>query len=225
MGKAALPSVSVYASLFPGRVTSDHVLIHTTAASASLCHLPLEYRRGQPLPGLMTLGTWLTGGHDGVIGAKVLVVVKSIGPRKTITRKDGGGETQLCDVGVFDHSAECRLSLWGAQANSARDWQPGLVLLISNPQHKPALYSGKGSIGIQHASMVDVEPEFADADWLRRYAAGLARKESLKILWPEGVWDEEAAEGGVVRMLFTLAELDRWCVYSSHPPPPLHRSA
>ncbi|KAJ5054049.1 uncharacterized protein L3040_000334 [Drepanopeziza brunnea f. sp. 'multigermtubi'] len=210
IGNAALPSVLVYANLFPGRVTSDHVLIHTTAATSSLCHLPLEYRKGQPLPGLMTLGTWLSGGHDGVIDAKILVVVKSIGAKKAIKRKDGG-ETEVCDIGVFDHSAECRMGLWGVQTESAKDWEPGrTVLLISNPLHKVLLYSGKGSVRIQSSSMVDVDPEFADAEWLRRYAVGLTRKESVKAVWPEGLWDVEAAESGVVRMLFTLAELDRW---------------
>lgn len=106
------------------------------------------------------------------------------------------------------------MTLWNSQINSCKDWQPGTtVLLLSNPGYK-VQFSGKGSVGIMHATMIDVEPDFPDADWLRKYAAGLMKKESLSVVWPEGVWDVEAAEYGVVRMLFTLAELDRWFVYS-----------
>lgn len=70
-------------------------------------------------------------------------------------------------------------------------------------------------MAVAHQTMIDVEPDFPDAEWLRKYAAGLMKKESLSssVVWPEGVWDVDAAEYGVVRMLFTLAELDRWFVY------------
>jgi hypothetical protein len=61
--------------------------------------------------------------------------------------------------------------------------------------------------------MVDVEPEGSDAEWLRKYAVGLTRKESLCLKVEEGRWDVEAAEYGVNRMLFTLAELDNWWVF------------
>ncbi|KAK0108955.1 hypothetical protein ONS96_002793 [Cadophora gregata f. sp. sojae] len=195
--------------MFPGRVTSDHIMIHTTGSTDGICRTPLEYKKGHPLPGLMTLDTWLKGGHDGVTGAKILVCVKSLGGRKTIKRKDGA-ESDLADVGLFDHTGEVRMTLWNSQIDSCKDWQPGsTILLLSNPGYK-VQFSGKGSVGITHQTMIDVEPDFPDADWLRKYAAGLMKKESLNVAWPEGVWDVEAAEYGVVRMLFTLAELDRW---------------
>jgi hypothetical protein len=205
-----IPSVTVHANLFPGRVTSDHVMIHTTSSSDSICRTPLQYKKGQPLPGLMTLDSYLSSGHDGVSGAKILVCVKSIGGKKKISRKDGGGECELADIVLFDHTSEVRFTVWNEMIESAKSWRPGeTVLLISNPGYRVKL-NGKGDLGIVAGTMVDVEPEGSDAKWLRRYAAGLTKKESLCLVVPEGVWDVEASEYGVNRMLFTLAELDNW---------------
>ncbi|KAL2071499.1 hypothetical protein VTL71DRAFT_12734 [Oculimacula yallundae] len=209
IGSSIISTVNVCANMFPGRVTSDHILIHTTGSTDSICHAPLEYKKNQPLPGLMTLDTWLQGGHDGVVNAKILVCVKSLGAKKTIKRKDGG-ESDLAEIGLFDHTGDVRMTLWNSQIESCKEWQPGsTILLVSSPGYK-TLFSGKGSVGIGHQTMIDVEPDFPDADWLRKFAVGRMKKESLNVVWPEGMWDVEAAEYGVVRMLFTLAELDRW---------------
>jgi hypothetical protein len=156
----------------------------------------------------MTLKSYLGGGHDGVTGAKILVCVKSIGARKRVSWKNGG-ESEVLDLLLFDHTGEVRLSLWKDMIDSAKEWVPGkTVLLISNPGFKAGY--GKGSVEITRGTMVDVEPAFRDAEWLREYTAGLMRKESLCLEFPEGDWDVEAAEYGVNRMLFTLAELDIW---------------
>ncbi|XMA07561.1 hypothetical protein WAI453_000352 [Rhynchosporium graminicola] len=209
IGRSVVSTVTVCANMFPGRVTSDHIMIHTTGSTDGICHTPLEYKKNEPLPGLMTLDAWLKSGHDGVVDAKILVCVKSLGAKKTIKRKDGG-ESDLAEVGLFDHTGDARMTLWNSQIDSCKEWQPGVtILLLSNPGYK-TLFSGKGSVGFAHQTMIDVEPDFPDADWLRKFAAGKMKKESLKVVWPEGVWDSEAAEYGVVRMLFTLAELDRW---------------
>ena len=206
------PAVTSNANLFPGRVTSDHVMIHTSGGGDAICRTPLEYKKGQPLPGLMTLENYLGGGHDGVSGVKILVCVKSIGGHKKIHRKDTGVESELAEIVLFDHTGEVRLTVWNEVIESAKSWVAGVtVLLISNPGYRVSQY-GKGSLGITSATMVDVEPEGADAEWLRRYAVGMTKKESLCLPFPEGVWDVEAAEYGLVRMLFTLAELDNWCV-------------
>jgi hypothetical protein len=209
MDTPQIPSVIVHANLFPGRVTSDHVMIHTNASGDGICRTPLEYRKGQPLPGLMTLDSYLSSGHDGVTGAKILVCVKSIGGKKKISRKDGG-ESELADVTLFDHTGEVRLTVWNETIESAKSWVAGeTVLLVTNPGYKVG-YLGKGNLGFVSSTMVDVEPEFADAEWLRKYAVGLAKKNGLCLEFPEGVWDVEAAEYGVNRMLLTLAELDNW---------------
>lgn len=155
----------------------------------------------------MALDSYISGGHDGVIGAKLLVCVKSIGARKHITTK-AGRESDLADVWLFDHTGEIKWTVWNELIDSAKEWEPGrTVLLITNPAYRVE-YSGKGSLGIQPSTMVDVSPDCPDAEWLRRYAVGLTKKESVVMEFPEGVWDVEAAEYGVNVILFTLAEID-----------------
>ncbi|RDL39137.1 Uncharacterized protein BP5553_03477 [Venustampulla echinocandica] len=211
---SAIIGVRVYANLFPGRVNSDHVMIPTSSNTDGICHVPPECRKAQPLPGLMTLASYLGGGYDGVDGAKILVCVKSIGGRRKITKKKGG-ESELTDIQLFDHTGEVRLTVWNEMIDSARDWQPGkTILMISNPGYKVG-YS-KGSVGITWGTMIDVGPEFSDAEWLRKYAVGLTKKESLCMEFPEDLWDVEATEYGVNRMFFTLAELDRWVRSDGH---------
>lgn len=196
-----------YANLFPGRVTSDHLMIHTNASSASLCRLPLNYEKGKPLSGLMTLDSYLGSGHDGVVGVKLLVCVKSIGAKKHVHAQNGK-ESDLSEVWLFDHTGEVKWTVWNELIDSAKEWEPGrTVLLVTNPRYR-AEFGGKGSVGIQASSMVDVEPEGSDAEWLRGYARGLMRRESVVIPFPEGVWDVDAAEYGVNVILFTLAEID-----------------
>jgi len=47
---------------------------------------------------------------------------------------------------------------------------------------------------------------------LRKQAVGMTKRESLCLEFPEDIWDLEAAEYGVQRMLFTFASLDQWYV-------------
>lgn len=184
-------------------------MIHTTDGTASLCRTPLGYRKDQPLPGLMTVESYLNGGYDGVSGVKLLVCVKSISARKKITRKSGG-ECDLATVLLLDHTGEMRWTIWNEVIDSAKEWQPGkTILLISNPGYKVE-YSGKGSVGIMHRTLVDVDPEFQGAEWLGRYVASLMKRESLCLEFPEGLWDVDAAEYGANVILFTLAEIDEW---------------
>lgn len=198
--------------MFPGRATSDHIMIHTNESSENICRTPLEYRKAQPLPGLMTLDSWINGGHDGVNFAKILVCVRSIGGKKVIEKKDGG-RCELSDVMVFDHTASVKLTIWNRMIDTITDWKAGgTILLISNPGYKLAYMGNKGSMGISNQTLVDVNPDFPDADWLKKYAVGLTKKESLCLEFPEDIWDVEAAEYGICRNLFTLAELDRWYV-------------
>ena len=168
----------------------------------------------------MTLDSYLGsgGGHDGVLGAKILVVVKSVGARKRVTRKNGGGELELVEVRLFDNTGEVRWTLWGDGVESAREWQAGrTVLLISSPGFRVEAYGGgKGSLGLQHGTMVDVDPDFPDVEWLRKYAVGLTKRESLCVEFPHDVFGEdiiEGAENGVNRIMFRLAEIDEWYIH------------
>ena len=162
----------------------------------------------------MTLESYLRSrGHDGVVGARILVCIKSVGAKKRISKK-AGGESDLVEVRLFDNTGEIRWTLWGEMIESARDWQPGkTVLLISNPGYRAEVYSGKGSVGIQHGTMVDVDPDFPDAEWLRKFAVGLTKTESLCVEFPEELFNEDVVEGaeyGINRIMFRLAEIDDW---------------
>ncbi len=206
-----MSDVGVCANLFPGRVTSDHVLLHTTASTDDLCRVPLGWKgSGRVLAGLMTLESFLKGGHDGVDGAKILVCVKSLGAVRGVEKK-AGGHCELMDLWVFDHTGEVKMTVWNEVINGVRGWKAGeTVLLISSPGWRVAWTGKGGSVGVTRETMVDVEPVFEDAEWLRKYAVGLWKKDSVAVRFPEGVFDFEGATKGVVRMLFTLAELDIW---------------
>jgi len=226
---AVVQGVHAYANLFPGKVTSDHIMVHEgSEATNGVCRGPLGYQNGEPLAGLsmslfslirqiltfpsaVTLASYITSGYDGVVGAKILVCVKSIGAKKSIVNKTGG-ESDLVEVWLFDHTGEIRWSVWNDLIDSAKEWHPGkTILLISNPGFKAGC-PGKGSLGIIKDTFVDIDPEFPDAEWLSKYAERRTKKESMRQEFPEGMWDMEAAEYGANVILFTLAGLDEWQV-------------
>lgn len=57
-------------------------MVHENSDDGQMLKRPLGYRRGLPLSGVMTLQNSQDGGYD-VVDAKVLVVVKSVGAKKT----------------------------------------------------------------------------------------------------------------------------------------------
>ncbi|EDN91607.1 hypothetical protein SS1G_01010 [Sclerotinia sclerotiorum 1980 UF-70] len=207
---APTSGILVCANLFPGRNTSDHIMIHTHSGASDVCRIPLGYIKGEPLPGLMTIEAYLNGGYDGILDIKLLVCVKSIGARKKIIKKDGG-ESDLIEVILFDHTGETKMKCWSDLIESVKEWQPGKsILLISNPMHKLD-YGGKGVIAFGRNTMVDVEPEFPDAIWLKKWAIGLLRKESIGITFPSEVWGEEEVEKAIYgsgSALFSLKDID-----------------
>ncbi|KAF5874832.1 putative myo-inositol-1-phosphate synthase protein [Botrytis fragariae] len=209
---ASTAGILVCANLFPGRNTSDHLMIHTHSGAADVCRIPLGYVKGEPLPGLMTLEAYLNGGYDGVLDVKLLVCVKSIGAKKKIVKKDGG-ESDLIEVVLFDHTGETKMKCWSDLIESVKEWIPGKkTLLVSNPLHKLD-YGGKGTIAWGRNTMVDVEPEFADANWLRKWADGLLRKESIGVEFPSEVWGEEDIEEAIYgprTALFGLRDVEEW---------------
>ena len=201
--------VATMANLFPGRNTADHVMIHTHQGTEAVCRVPLEYEKGQSLPGLMTLESYIGGGHDGVVGAKILVCLKSIGAKKRITRKDGT-PSDLMDVLLFDHTGDIKCKIWSGLIESAKEWQPGkTILLISNPTYKMD-FGNKGMLFVGRMTTIEVDPDFPDADWLRKHAVGLTKKESLCLEIPEGVFDVDDAIYGANTGLFKLADIDVW---------------
>lgn len=193
-------------SIFPGREGSVHIVIHENSDKGETCRIPLGYSKGNALPGLMTLKSFIAGGYE-LNDIRVLGCVKSIGPTKKITSKKGI-ISDLTDVTIFDDTSEIVLKLWGAYGLSARSWTPcRTILLLSNPTFRLERRGGC-SLGVSHATMVELEPDFPDADWLRKHAVDLHRKESVEQIIPPDLWNVEDSMPGSKRILFTIAEVD-----------------
>lgn len=71
----------LFASLFPERDRSCHLMVHENSDDGTMFKRPLGRHEGRPLQGLMTLQNFVDGGYD-VVDARILVVVKSLGQRK-----------------------------------------------------------------------------------------------------------------------------------------------
>jgi len=56
-------------------------MVHENSDNGTMFKRPLGHREGRQMSDLMTLQNFIEGGYD-VVGAKVLVVVKSLGQRK-----------------------------------------------------------------------------------------------------------------------------------------------
>ncbi|KAL8694782.1 MAG: hypothetical protein Q9218_000628 [Villophora microphyllina] len=143
---------------------------------------PFDYNGGEQLTGLMTLKSYVEGGHE-VADSRVLVCIKSIGGRKTVTTKKGN-ELDLLNVGIFDDTSDATLSLCGGLTASATPWKTSrTILLLSNPgfrgDKRPVLCINWGSV-------VDVDPDMKDAEWLRGFAHRMTMKEAVNFSFPEG---------------------------------------
>lgn len=200
-----IPNAPNISSIFPDREGSVHIVIHRNSDVGDTCHLPLEYSKQKPLPGIKTLKDYIAGAYE-VKNNRLLVCVKSIGPKRKITNKKGG-VNELTEVTVFDDTAETVLKLWGEQGNSARDWKPSeTILLFLNPNFRNEAHGC--SLGLSHATMVDVDPDFPDAEYIRKYAVSLNKKESMDQTFPEDLWDIDATMTAANRILFTIADVD-----------------
>ncbi|TDZ27302.1 hypothetical protein C8035_v010550 [Colletotrichum spinosum] len=112
------------------------------------------------------------------------------------------------------------MTLWEDKISSAQLWRPNeTILLVTNPKlvaHSNKLRPMPPRIGLDYSSLVDVDPEFSDATWLRDWVANRVKQEAVYIPFPEGIWDAKEAVNGPVRALFTLAEVDEFA--RSDPP-------
>ncbi|KAK5124695.1 hypothetical protein LTR85_001408 [Meristemomyces frigidus] len=224
-GTLSSTSAPLFVSLFPERDRSCHLMLHQHSDDGSMYMKPLGFRAGQPLSGLMTLQNFIDGGCD-VLDAKILVVVKSIGAKKKITRKDDS-VTENINLQVQDDTAEATLGLWGTTASSPlnrsavdetttnpeaaqarQGWKAGeTVLLIQGPGCK----SGRTAyLSMTSATIVDIDPSTPDADWLRRWSLRQRCREAVNPPFSEGVFDAQALKYGPVRCLFTIGELDEF---------------
>lgn len=210
------PSCQLATSIFPGRDASVNIMIHRHEVNNDFSRLPLGFDSkvlSQPLPGLMTLKAFIEGGHE-VPDAKILVAVKSMGAKKTITtKKDPPTRSELVEVGLFDDTGEITLSLWRETTASARKWLASeTILLITRPSFRESTskYGGKPILGLGAISMVDVDPssEWQDAKWLRNWLKDLRKRDSVKQEVPDGIWDDDLLKEE--QALFSLKDVDGW---------------
>lgn len=151
---------------------------------------------------------FIEGGYE-ITDGKILICVKSIGPRKkcmplrpaplgpcttmicessllslhTVTTKKGV-PTEKVDLGVFDDTAEATLTLWGSATASAAAWKVShTILLITEPGWR---IDKKAWISLTSSTQVDVDPAIPDTEWLRRFAQRLTRREHINPPFPEG---------------------------------------
>ena len=188
---------SLVTSIFPEKDNSCYFLVQEQSDDGTFCKAPLGYREGEQLPGSMTLKSFVDGGAE-VLGAKILLCVKSIGGRKTcnvaliyidlgtdkleVTTKKGD-QVENVTVGVFDDTLDATLQLWNSAAASASSWKPSnTVLLLSNPGFKS---QGRPIITVEQKTYVEVDPSMADAFWLRNFGQSLTKREHVNPPFPK----------------------------------------
>ncbi|KAI7483291.1 hypothetical protein KC357_g3403 [Hortaea werneckii] len=222
-GTLSSTGAPLFVSLFPERDRNCHFMVHENSDDGSLCTKPCGYRIGHPLAGLMTLQNFIDGGCD-VVGAKILVVVKAVGAKKSFTRKDNS-MTESISIQIHNDTAHAILGLWGINTNSplrqaSKDantsnpeairsregWKAGeTILLLQSASCKPGRTP---YLSLSSASMVDVNPAFPDAEWLRHWALRQRSRESVNPVFPANTFNLQTLKHGPVRCLYTIAELD-----------------
>ncbi|KAI2630108.1 hypothetical protein GGS21DRAFT_545219 [Xylaria nigripes] len=218
-----IPYCSVATTIYPGREGVTHIIFHLDEIGSenhrSLRRpLEMDVKNYDYLPGLMTMKSFLASGYDFAEG-KILVCVRSIGPRRTIHPKTREGTLDLVEVGIYDDTAHCMLKLWEDKIPSAKSWIPNqTILLISRPSCRINDHTNRqgviqAEVGIGYSSMVDVDPDFPEAAWLRNKIQDMAKKESIVMPFPEDIWDLQRAMYGPGRVLYTLAELENQVRY------------
>ncbi|KAL0467200.1 hypothetical protein QR685DRAFT_449317 [Neurospora intermedia] len=216
-----VPFVSMIIPVHPGPASRSCIKFHQDGMNpeeTGLCRIPLEYNTGSAssqMPGLISIrafmkGTHTKGKHEDDILTNILVCVSSIGPRKTIKANNKPSTLELVEVHVCDETDHCVLKLWSDQIISARAWTAGqTILLITNPKLYPRAKGNENQgLGIALNSIVDVDPDFPDAHWLRRMAEAQRKRARAHTPFPVGVWDVEQAINGPNRVLYTLADVD-----------------
>ncbi|OQO09850.1 hypothetical protein B0A48_04202 [Cryoendolithus antarcticus] len=227
-GNLSSMAAPLFASLFPERDRSCHLMIHSRSDDGSMLKRPLGHSDSRPLTGLMTLQNFVDGGYD-VVDAKILVVVKSLVERKDTSVVDN------MNVVVHDDTAEAILGLWGTVccspgttlstaptngatedtlstnpdvAKTAEPWKPGeTVLLLQAPGFKLGSFT---YLNLTSTTLIDVDPAMKDAVWLRNWALRQKYREAVNPPFPKGVFDLELLESSPLRCLYTLADLDEF---------------
>ena len=94
----------------------------------------------------------------------------------------------MVSIGVFDHTAEATLTLWGVALTSVGPWEPSkTILLMSNPGYRT---DRRVTISLVKSTYVDIDPNIPDAQWLRRFAQKLTKRDHVNPPFPEGCKDK-----------------------------------
>ncbi|KAF2646241.1 hypothetical protein P280DRAFT_502865 [Massarina eburnea CBS 473.64] len=196
----------LFTTIFPEGERSCHFMVHEKSDEGKMFKRPFGSKDSVPLPGLMTLENFTNGGYD-VDDCKLLVCVKSIGAKKNYIMKDGN-TSDLISVGIFDETADAFLTLYGSLSNSASSWTPShTVLLIANPSWK---IDRAAKLSFNANTQLYIDPDMADARYVRALAQRLTKKEHINPPYPKGVFDVEAAETAAMRVLYKLSEIDEF---------------
>ncbi|KAI4150750.1 MAG: hypothetical protein LQ341_001034 [Variospora aurantia] len=194
-------TASYATTIFPEHDNSCYVDIQADAIYGALMRTPLGYDSEKQLAGLITLKSFIDGGHE-VLDGKVLVFVKSVGG---LTTKHGNSLEQV-NVNISDDTCDAMLSLCGRSARSAAYWKTShTILLISNPSFR---FAKQPLLCLSPSTHVDVDPCMADAEWLRGFAQRLTAKEVVNVSFPARVFDIDAAAKADERLYFTLSDVD-----------------
>lgn len=197
-----MQDTSLVTSIFPERDNSCYFMVQEQSDEGVMCKTPLGYRDGKQLDGLMTLKSFIAGGHE-LPDGKILVCVKSIGGRKKCeychgpVREDEyggltsslvvskkGKEAERVDVNVFDDTADAKLTLWGPLCSSPAYWKTSYTILLIT---RPGLYGeGRPVLSLTNNTHVDVDPILNDAFWLRGHAESSTKREHVNPPFPEG---------------------------------------
>ncbi|KAI1380947.1 hypothetical protein F4677DRAFT_205467 [Hypoxylon crocopeplum] len=210
-GTGNIPFCASATSILPGRNLATHIILHKDDPDSDghrimRCPLECNLKEYDYLPALMTLKAFISSGHDLGEG-KLLLCVRSVGPRRTVHSKKLGKTLDIVEVGVFDDTATCVLKIWEDKVASAKSWIPSqTVLLISKPTSK--VNCTPPELGIAYNTMINVDPQFPDADWLRERVRNMSKKQSVYVPFPSGTWDIKSAIHGPGRTLFTIAEVE-----------------
>ncbi|KAI1483125.1 hypothetical protein F4774DRAFT_416690 [Daldinia eschscholtzii] len=206
-----IPFCASSTKIYPGRNIATHITLYKDPPDSDghrilRCPLDCNLRDYSYLPALMTLKAYLSTGYDMAEG-KILVCVRSVGPRRTVHSKKRQCDLDMVDVSIFDDTATCILKLWQDKVHSAKTWIPNqTILLISKPTCREE--DPQSGLGLGYNSIVEVDPEFPDADWLRNKVKSMKIKQSIYIPFPVDIWDVDLAIHGPNPALFTIADIE-----------------
>ncbi|KAJ9293438.1 hypothetical protein DTO271G3_7703 [Paecilomyces variotii] len=187
-------------SLFPERDSACHVMVHPDTLLPRACRIPVGYKEGHSLSGLVSLGEFRESARSGQ-GPSILVLVKVVGNTTSVTNSKGQ-TTEKVDIGVCDESGEAILTLYGMMMLSSSKWTPfSTVLLVSGARWKPT-----SRLSTTAATTIEVDPDIVEAQWLRKSLRNLSKFVNQQ--YTEDVFDIKTFESAVVKLRFTLADLD-----------------